>query len=50
MTKVGAIFLDTRSIQKYVFASNKLKTNAGASYLVDSIFSDLMENHVLDKS
>lgn len=50
MTKVGAIFLDTRSIQKYVFASNKLKTNAGASYLVDSIFSDLMENHVLDRS
>lgn len=47
MRKVGAILLDTRSIQKYVFASNKLKTNAGASYLVDSIFSDLMENHVL---
>ena len=47
MRKVGAILLDTRSIQKYVFASNKLKTNAGASYLVDSIFSDLMENRVL---
>ena len=50
MKKVGAILLDTRSIQKYVFASNKLKTNAGASYLVDSIFSDLMENHVLDRA
>lgn len=47
MKKVGAILLDTRSIQKYVFASNKLRTNAGASYLVDSIFSDLMEIHVL---
>lgn len=40
--KVGAILLDTRSIQKYVFSCNKLKTNVGASYLVDKIFSDLM--------
>ena len=27
--KVGAILLDTRSIQKYVFSCNKLKTNVG---------------------
>lgn len=40
--KVGAILLDTRSIQKYVFSCNKLKTNTGASYLVDSIFTDAM--------
>lgn len=40
--QVGAILLDTRSIQKYVFSCNKLKTNIGASYLVDHIFSDLM--------
>lgn len=40
--KVGAILLDTRSIQKYVFGSNKLKTNTGASYLVDGIFSEAM--------
>ena len=49
MKKIGAILLDTRSIQKYVFASNKLKTNAGASYLVDSIFKDLMEKQILAK-
>lgn len=45
--KVGAILLDTRSIQKYVFSCNKLKTNVGASYLVDAIFNDLMQNVVL---
>lgn len=38
MSKVGAILLDTRSIQKYVFGCNKLKTNVGASFLVDDIF------------
>lgn len=42
--KVGAILLDTRSIQKYVFGRNKLKTNTGASYLVDGIFTEAMVN------
>lgn len=45
--EVGAILLDTRSIQKYVFSCNKLKTNVGASYLVDGIFNDLMQKIVL---
>lgn len=40
--KVGAILLDTRSIQKYVFGCNKLKTNTGASFLVDGIFTEAM--------
>ena len=40
--QVGAILLDTRSIQKYVFSCNRLKTNIGASFLVDRIFTDLM--------
>lgn len=39
---IGAILLDTRSIQKYVFGCNKLKTNTGASWLVDSIFGEAM--------
>ena len=47
--KVGAILLDTRSIQKYVFSCNKLKTNVGASYLVDGIFNDLMQNIILPR-
>ena len=47
--KVGAILLDTRSIQKYVFASNKLKTNVGASYLVDWIFTEFMCKEILPK-
>lgn len=42
--KVGAILLDTRSIQKYVFGCNKLKTNTGASFLVDGIFTEAMVN------
>lgn len=47
--EVGAILLDTRSIQKYVFSCNKLKTNVGASYLVDGIFNDLMQDIILPK-
>ncbi len=46
---VGAILLDTHSIQKYVFGCNRLKTNTGASWLVDSIFSEAMVN-VLQES
>lgn len=33
-----AILFDTRSIQKYIFSGNKLKTNIGASYLVELVF------------
>lgn len=34
-----AILFDTRSIQKYIFSGNKLKTNIGASYIVEHLFS-----------
>lgn len=44
---VSAILLDTRGIQKYVFSCNELKTNVGASYIVDRIFNDLMCEVVL---
>ena len=37
--KLQAILFDTRSIQKYIFVSNRLKTNIGASFLVESAFS-----------
>lgn len=40
---VKAILFDTRSIQKYIFSGNKLRTNIGASYIVDQVFeTDLM--------
>lgn len=35
-----ALLFDTRSIQRYVYSSNQLKTNIGASYLVDHVFQD----------
>jgi hypothetical protein len=37
-TEVKAILFDTRSIQRYIFSGNKLRTNIGASYIVDHIF------------
>ncbi|MFV0636960.1 Cas10/Cmr2 second palm domain-containing protein [Mitsuokella sp. WILCCON 0060] len=37
-----AILFDTRSIQKYIFSGNRLKTNIGASYLVDRVFDDAL--------
>lgn len=40
--KYKAILFDTRSIQKYIFSSNQLKTNIGASYLVDSVFEKVL--------
>lgn len=35
-----ALLFDTRSIQRYVYSSNQLRTNIGASYLVDHVFQD----------
>lgn len=42
MEKVRAILFDTRSIQKYLFSGNKLKTNIGASYIVAHVFQDVL--------
>lgn len=42
-----AILFDTRSIQRYIFSGNTLKTNIGASYLVDHIFEDILLGTIL---
>ena len=36
--KFNALMFDTRSIQKYIYSGNLLRTNIGASYIVDRIF------------
>lgn len=45
--KVKAILLDTSSIQRYIFAGDKLKTNIGASYMVDRVFWSVLVGKVL---
>ena len=35
-----AVLLDVRSIQRYIYAANKLRTNIGASYIVENLFSE----------
>ena len=40
--KYKAILFDTRSIQNYIFAGNRLKTNIGASYIVERVFDDVL--------
>lgn len=45
--KLKAILFDTRSIQHYIFSGSKLRTNIGASYIVDRVFSDVLVDGVL---
>ncbi len=53
MQKIYGLLIDTVSIQSYIFSSNKLKENIGASYIVENIFGDFMKKcleDVFDKS
>jgi hypothetical protein len=43
-----AILFDTMSIQQYVFGSNKLKDNLGASYIVEHIFDFFRDNPAIE--
>ena len=45
----NALLFDTRSIQRYIYSGNKLRTNIGASYIVDRIFFDVLIEGVLKK-
>ncbi|SUP43070.1 Cas10/Cmr2 second palm domain-containing protein [Veillonella criceti] len=47
--KVRGLLFDTRSIQKYIFSGNKLKTNIGASYIVERLFEDVLCKEILEK-
>jgi hypothetical protein len=40
-----AVLIDTTSIQKYVFGSNKLKENLGASYLVSELYYSMIDKN-----
>lgn len=47
MQKARAILFDTRSIQRYIFSDNRLKTNIGASYIVSHVFTDVLFGEIL---
>jgi hypothetical protein len=40
---LSAVLIDTVSIQEYIFSSNKLKENIGASFLVYKIYDDVLK-------
>lgn len=46
MSDVWAVLLEAVSIQRYVFQSNKLKDNLGASFLIEKIYEEYLENAV----
>ena len=47
--KFPALLFDTRSIQRYIYSGNKLRTNIGASFIVDRLFDDILIDGVLKK-
>ena len=42
-----ALLFDTRSIQRYIYSGNRLRTNIGASFIVDRLFYDVLIGGVL---
>jgi hypothetical protein len=48
--KAYAVLIDTVSIQQYIFGSNKMKENIGASFIVEKIFDDVLRQVLPDGS
>ncbi|MDM8522012.1 hypothetical protein QUF80_01470 [Desulfococcaceae bacterium HSG8] len=48
MSIYHAVLLDTVSIQKYVFQSNKLRENLGASFLVEEMYKKYLNDAVVE--
>ncbi|MDZ4711293.1 MAG: hypothetical protein SGI89_03100 [bacterium] len=44
MSKLYGVLIDTTSIQQYVFGSNKLSENLGASFLVQDIYKSTLDS------
>ena len=44
---VNAVLFDIRSIQKYIFSGNKLRTNIGASHITCNLFQSLLVDEIL---
>lgn len=42
-----AILFDTRSIQRYIYSGNMMKTNIGASYIVENVFEKILVGEIL---
>lgn len=42
-----ALLFDTRSIQRYIYSGDRLRTNVGASYIVDRLSFDVLIGDVL---
>jgi len=48
MQNIYGLLIDTVSIQKYIYSSNKLKENIGASFIVEDIYIGLMKKSLIE--